>query len=74
MKSTTLNLQNSYAHLLTWLGISHAKKEKLALFPKKKKKQPQGTVDWTKSAAFTQDRSGMTFLTHEEVMSLLGRD
>ena len=72
MKSAILPLQHRYTNLLAWLGISHAKKEKRN-FLLKKNKQPR-TVDWTKSAAFTQDRSKMTFLTTEDIAYVLGRD
>jgi|GEM_PF-5873839 hypothetical protein len=69
-----LNLRHRYTDLLTWLGISHVKKETKALFLKKKTNKSSRTVDWTKSAAYTWDRSQEKVLSAEEVAWALGRD
>lgn len=72
--AVTPNLRHRYTDLLTWLGISHAKKEKKSLFLKKKKQEQPLTVDWSQSAACTWDRSKEKVLSAEEVAWALGRD
>ncbi len=75
MKTATVReLRNNYRHVLEWVEageevtISRRGKIIARLVPEKPKARK---VDWTKSAAFTMDRTGFPILTAEESADIL---
>lgn len=75
MKTATVRqLRNQYREVIGWVEagevvkISRRGKIIARLVPEKSR---QKRVDWTKSAAFTMDRSKMTFLSAKQVQKLI---